>query len=343
MGLCCKYRKYSIFNILRLSLAETGNRRILTRINRDHVVPLQSSSSVAALAVMELVPLWKQSWVSSYHSSSSQSWSYSSLRSWSRSPAQVQASSLMVVPASVEYRLPLDSCVEGPLFPIRDSFPLVPVSCCVCRILEGGRRSCLRSCLVGSVVWGLLLREVLDQAVRMWTLRRNSPRWACFLYSLLCCPCMAAGFSQSVVCSVDFGRLSMDSEQPTSLYRFPVGDASSDTLTDIDNSFIPSLGMCSNQMLPLLWYPGVHSHRFYIVQVEEAAMPGAGQSFGIDKLPMAVLRNGYKVPFHHLPFMSLVPQVLSLHGRVCRQLCSRSWLPLWWWFRLLSRLQFRLS
>ena len=41
------------------------------------------------------------------------------------------------------------------------------------------------------------------------------------------------------ISSVAFGRLLMDSEQPASSYRFPVGGMSSDILTDIDDSFIP--------------------------------------------------------------------------------------------------------
>ena len=43
-------------------------------------------------------------------------------------------------------------------------------------------------------------------------------------------------------------------------------------------------------------------------------MPGAWHSFGVNEWPVAVLLDGYKVPFHHLPPVSLVPQVLSLHG-----------------------------
>ena len=249
---------------------------------------MESCSSLEARSSSE------RSQVGSYCSFSlRQSWSCSSLWSRPRSPAQVLASSLMVVPSPVESCLPLNSCVEGPLFPFRDSFLLIPVSCCVCGIHEGvgvGELP-MESSLV---IRGLLLREVLDLAAWMRTIRRNSPPWTCFLYRLPCSPWTAARdfFREPSVPWLLAGfQLILSSPPLHIVFQLVARHPVSLWISTIVSS--PSSGMCSNQLLPFLQYPRV--------QGEEAALSGAGQSFGIDEWPVAVLHDGYKVPFHHLP------------------------------------------
>ena len=55
-----------------------------------------------------------------------------------------------------------------------------------------------------------------------------------------------------------------DDDQPAFSYRLPVGGASGDILSDIDDHILsPSLGMCSKKVLKLLPYTGICSRRFY--------------------------------------------------------------------------------
>ena len=145
------------------------------------------------------------------------------------------------------------------------------------------------------------------------------------VYWQSCCPCTAAGdFLKGPSVSWLLGDFRWIPSNPPPAILFQLMTCHLISLQISTTVLSPSSGMRSNQMSPLLQYPGVHSYRFYIFQVEEAAVPGARQSFSIDKLPVAVLCDGYKVPFHHLPPASLVSQMPSLHGRVRRLLRSRS-------------------
>ena len=61
-----------------------------------------------------------------------------------------------------------------------------------------------------------------------------------------------------------------DDNQPTSLYRLPVGGASADILEDIDDRILsPPSGMCSKKVSKLLQYLRVHNRRFYCFEGDE--------------------------------------------------------------------------
>ena len=65
-----------------------------------------------------------------------------------------------------------------------------------------------------------------------------------------------------------------DDDQSASSYCLPVGGASGDILSDIDDHIVfPSSGMRFKKVLKLLFYPGVRSCRFYRFEGEESTKP----------------------------------------------------------------------